>query len=419
VTTDGKLANLAARCSAAAVAAGFPFTGLGPTVRHRLDEQAALAVQRELKASPLLPALALAGCEGARDGAVVVDFPSAPQADAYLYCDPIDGTLNAARGGPRSFSVTAFGRHRPQPWINALDDSTAVFGIGSNSDDVSSAFAAEGRWHTLLRDSVTDPSRLTATLNRADNLTLLLDLGGLALTDFTVGSRAGYRPTLRGPGCVAVGDATATLPFECDLEFGRIGLTEAQVQSGLYRSWTGLIVSRKQITGWPAGPARYLSDYLAARLAGDPRRLAGLFTADELARFADAGSDLLTVTSPLTQAAFGIGTDGIAAIAALSSDLDPWLEDAGRLLENPRWRPGESVLAVDALVVAGGSASHRTVTADPLRDRGLPAPLRHWYQTFDWAAVAERGVADAPWLAGFGAIASGSDAAPSVSGGLP
>ena len=258
-----------------------------------------------------------------------------------------------------------------------------------------------------MRDAVRCRHEMSATLNRSDNLRLLLELSGLTLNDFTVGSRAGYRPTLRGPACVAVGDATATLPFECALEFGRIGLTEAQIQSGLYRSWTGLIVSRQRIQQSEGGTIEYLKRYLAARRGEDPAMLATLFTDHELRRLAAAGSDLMEVTAPLDQGSFGIGTDGITVLAALCTDLDPWLADTGGILASPRWRAGKSELEVDALVVSGGTADRRILAAAPLQDTGLPTALRQWYRTFDWRAVEDQSASSEPRLAGIGEIAEG------------
>ncbi len=406
MTTDTQLAELAERCATAAVAAAYPFIGLGAQARHWLDDHATLAVQGVLAESGLLPHLALATCEGARDGSLVLEFPAGHDTDAYVYCDPIDGTLSACRSGPRSYSVVAFSRRCPPPSILALDDSTAIFGVGSQGRDVSNVFAAGKEWSAALRTAVSGRQGMLATLNRLDNLGLLLDLEGLTLQDFKVGSRSGFRPLL-GPNCLAVGDATATLPLECALEIGRIGLTEAQVQSGMYRSWTGLIVSRQRIRETAGGALEYLDKYAAARHLADRATLASLFTDSELRRFASSGSDLLEVTTPLSQASFGVGTDSIVVIAALCSDRDPWLPHSRMILEHPEWCPDDSALKICVLRVIDGASSHSVIPVSPFEGNVLPRHLQCWYRTFDWSAVeAECGDSE-PWLRGVGEISEG------------
>ncbi|WP_441248218.1 hypothetical protein [Kitasatospora sp. McL0602] len=375
---------VAQAATAAAVAAAFPYLGLGPAIKQRLDEEATEALERTLSLAEGLGSLGLASCEGPRDGARAITVERSASADVQVYCDPIDGTLNAARGGPRSFSVLALSSRAGRQGL-ALDDSQAIFALGSHQDDVSTAFDSGARWSDVVTEHLRRPERLTATLNRSDNLRLLLELGGWGLDRFTVGSRAGHRPSLRGSGTLAVGDATVTLPFECDLEFGRLGLAEAQIQSALYPNWSGLVVSRDSIRASADGLRGYLDRYLAARSWGDVRRLRSLFTVQELAGFHERGLTLYEVTDTLAAEDFGPGRDAVVSIAALTSPHDTALGTSAAVLNDPLWHAESGRLAVDVLTCAGGRVTRRRHEVAVEDNPVLSARVRAWYQSLHWS----------------------------------
>ncbi|MFI9411919.1 hypothetical protein [Nocardia gamkensis] len=339
---------------AAGVSAAFPFVGGGAETRSLLDEEATLAIELVLADTRGLGKIGLGACEGPRDGARVIRVADDP-AEIYVYCDPIDGTLNAACGGPRAHSVVAFTSAGTSSGRRSVSDGQSIFAIGSHSADVSAVFDRPGRWRDLIAQHARDVTVTTAILNREDNFAMLRTLAGALVKRFVVGSTSGYRPSLAGDGWIAVGDATITLPFECDLEFGRIGAVEAQIQSALYASWTGLVVSRDRIRESPDGLCGYLDRYLFARATDDTNLLTTLFTEEELEWFRADGQELLDATAPLTPDCFGIGRDAVVAIAALSSSEDRLLGSSIEVVGDPIWDPERGVLDVDVLLVAGQS----------------------------------------------------------------
>ncbi|MCU1644041.1 MAG: hypothetical protein JWN03_4316 [Nocardia sp.] len=380
-------AGAAAHATARAVAAAYPYLGLGPQVKARIDIAATDALAQALTTAIRhgLGPITVAACEGARDGAPPLILPPAAGPGAVqLVCDPVDGTLNAARGGPRAVSVAAFTQ---APSVTTyLDDSQAIFAIGAHSVDVSHALDTSP--FPIIAVHLQRPELLTATLHRDDNLALLRALAG-PQSRITIGSRTGYRPTLAGPGWVAVGDASIPLPYECDLEFGRIGLVEAQIQSGLYRSWCGLVVSRDRIRSRADGLAGYLHSYLQARDRADVDALRALFTSAELARFDAADTPITEVTETLRQRNFGIGTDAVVAIAALSTPTEPSLTQREPLLHAPCWSSGTNRLDVDTLIRTPAGISRRLESVAVTEPGVLPCPARDWYRDLSWTTVAE------------------------------
>jgi hypothetical protein len=361
-----------------AVAAAFPFVGQGEASRTLLDAAAARAIDSVLTAAISRPDLAVVACEGKRDGAWTVPTSNEDCCAAYAYCDPIDGTLSASRGGPRSFSVLALG-FRPPSWHCRLDDTFSVFTIGSREDELNGLFEADEDWASYLSYVIADPAIQKATLNRLDNMRLLHDMGGPPIDAFETGSQNGYRPTLRAPGVIAVGDATVTLAFECQVEFGRMGLVEAEIESVLYRSWAGLLVSRDRIRGLNGGLAEYLHRYLSARQSADLAALSALFTEFELACIGSLGIDLMTATRPLNRTSFGAGFAGLAVIAALCSDHDPRLYDDSATLEGPQWIPADDVLRVDTITASADWAEREYQFITPRESPHLDEEIRRWY----------------------------------------
>ncbi|WP_218003046.1 hypothetical protein, partial [Nocardia asiatica] len=319
--------------------------------------EATAAIERILASARGLGNIGLGACEGPRDGARVISVAGDDSADIHVYCDPIDGTLNAACGGPRAHSVVAFTSARPSSERRAVPDAQSIFAIGSHRLDVADAFDRPRRWRDLLAQHLHDVGVTTAVLHRDDNIAMLRAIAGDRAEPFVVGSTSGYRPNLAGDGWIAVGDATITLPFECDLEFGRLGAVEAQIQSALYPSWVGLVVSRDRIRESADGLCGYVDRYLGGRARGDMEELAALFTEQELARFRAENRSLGDVTTPLTPDCFGIGRDAVVAIAALSSSADPLLEGSIEVVPDPIWNSERGSLDMEVLVVAG-----RTVT---------------------------------------------------------
>ncbi|WP_439681552.1 hypothetical protein [Embleya sp. MST-111070] len=347
-----------------AVAAAYPLRGRGIAVKEAIDEEATLAIEHVLSAGP--SRWAVAGCEGPRDGAraIAVDVEGDSRVDGWVYCDPIDGSLNAARGGPRSASALTLGERRGT-CDGALSDSQSVFVLGSHDTDVSTAFEDHTTWQDLITAHARRGDRLTGLLNRADNIEVLSRLCPSATLP-AQGSRSGFRPTLAGAGVVAVGDATITLPFECDLEFGRLGLVEAQIQSMLWTTWTGLLVSRDRIRATPGGTIAYIERHIRARRLRDARAAEALFTATEREDLACGGVTALDALEPLTVRDFGPGPDAVAAVGVLSSSHDsalpalPWRPDGAR------WDRRSRSLAVEVLTAtpAGVTRERRHVAAD-------------------------------------------------------
>jgi hypothetical protein len=261
-------------------------------------------------------------------------------------------------------------------------DEQSIFALGGDPD-VATALDAPGRWTQLIEACFAAPGRTAATLNRDDNFGLLRLLGGFAASDFATGSAAGYRPTVSGRGCLAVGDATVTLPFECDLEFGRIGYTEAQIQSALYRGWVGIPVSRDRIRAHPHGLRAYLDDLLAARAWGDERAIACLFTEQESAYLRACGGGLADATAPLTVDEFGPGGAAVVAIAALNSTRDPALPGSIEVLPDPRWSSRDGCLEVHVLTAAGGTVSRRLHRVAVAEHPALSPRIRALYQDLD------------------------------------
>ncbi|WP_331757835.1 hypothetical protein OG225_41435 (plasmid) [Nocardia sp. NBC_01377] len=380
-------AALASAATSTAVAAAYPFLGLGAQAAPLLDRAATSALTAVLATAPTeVGSIRLGGCEGVRDGAEPLHLPPAEHRDGWwLVCDPIDGSLNAARGGPRAVSVVAMGPTAPR--LN-LADEQSIFAIGSHSVDVGAVFET-GRWAEVITDHLRGPET-TAFLNRDDNRALHYRLGGSPAR--RIGSRSGYRPSLAGAGWFAVGDATITLPLECALEFGRIGLVEARIQSTIYHSWSGLVVSRDTIYEHPQGLLGYLDQYVAARALGDTDTLRALFTAAELERFAAAGSSIEEVTTPLDRDSFGVGPGAVIAISALSTPNDQRIDFADGLLQDPVWNPATRYLHVDTLVIGPDIYEQTIVPIEVDNTAALLAPLRQWYDTMHWSSPADEPV---------------------------
>lgn len=346
-------AALTRQTVAEAVGAVFPFFGLGAEYAKRMDSLATAAVEEALRSWPHAEKLRRVSSEGPRDGSPPISLPGGGAPSGLsVFCDPLDGTLNGARGGPRCYSVLALSTQL-NPLDAACADDQAVISLGSNSWDVTCAFDESTLWENLVREHLHDRCRLSATLHRRDNLALFRDLGATWVDEAAIGSKSGYQPTLLAAGILAVGDATVTLPWECDLELGRMGLTEVQIQAGLYRSWCGLLVSREKILRHPAGSIGYLRAYIQARNWGDGAAISGLFTAAEISRFTERGVALVDVVQPLAPDRFGIGRQGLVCIAALSSPSDPLVRYRPGILENPVLQGDDGFLLVDVRTRAG------------------------------------------------------------------
>jgi hypothetical protein len=370
--------ELALRAVMAAVAAAYPLCGQGDAAREMLDAAATNAMDKVLAAAAGQVAFSVVACEGARDGAAVLAVVPPRGGAALLYADPVDGTLNAARGGPRAYSALGIGRQPAVSWTYGLDDSTSVFAVGGRTG-VAGLFASQAIWRERLAALVNSDGSV-GTLSREDNVQLWQELHSQPAPRLTIASRTGYRPTLYGPGLICVGDATVTLPFECEIEFGRMGLVEAQLQAGLHAEWTGLIVSRDRIRELPGGTAEYLDRYLTARESGDVGALAALFTSLELSSFDRLGVDLSEIAQPLTPQTFGVGPGGRVVIAALSSDHDRLLPRKSTLLPSPRWNATTQTLAISALSASATDASRHSLQLRPIEMRELDLNARDWYQ---------------------------------------
>ncbi|WP_280243776.1 hypothetical protein [Nocardia abscessus] len=242
----------------------------------------------------------------------------------------------------------------------------------------------------MLAQHLRDVTVTTAILNRDDNFAMLRTLAGAPAERFVVGSTSGYRPSLAGDGWIAVGDATITLPFECDLEFGRLGAVEAQIQSGLYESWIGLVVSRDRIRESADGLCGYLDRYLTAWATDDMELLAALFTEDELEEFQADGMRLRDAAAPLTPECFGIGQDAVVAIAALSSSADRLLENSIEVIGDPIWDPDRGALDVEVLVVAGQSTTRRRRSVLIEGNPALSAVVEQGYRSRHGLCAEER-----------------------------
>ncbi len=371
--------ELALRAVMAAVAAAYPLCGRGDAAREMLDAAATNAMAKVLVAAACQVPFSVVACEGARDGADPLAVVPPRGAAALLYADPVDGTLNAARGGPRAFSALGIGRQPAVSWTYGLDDSISVFAVGGRTG-IAGLFASQATWRERLAALINSSDVSVGTLNREDNIQILQELRGPREARFGTASRTGYRPTLYGPRVLCVGDATVTLPLECDVEFGRIGLVEAQLQAGLHGEWTGLIVSRDRILELPGGTADYLDRYIAARDCGDVAALAALFTSRELSCFARLGVDLFEIAQPLTQQTFGVGPGGRVVIAALRSDHDRLLPRRSTLLPSPRWDAATGTLAISALSASATDAKRHLLYLRPIEMRELELYAREWYQ---------------------------------------
>ena len=379
MSDDADLLATAYTASVSAVVATFPFFGLGTGVQEVLDLAATKAIEGVIAQSTSAHGIQVGAAEGPRDGVRAISLPRRPLATrALLYCDPIDGTLNAARGGPRSFSVVGLVRRNPGGWMDRLDDRTSVFFVGTRTGPTT---LPHGWLGTLdhLEEQLANEHISVGTLNRTDNLSILFRSCRLEQADFAVGSKSGFRPTIQSSRCLAVGDATVTLPFECDLAFGRIGLVEARLEANLYKCWRGLIVSKTYMQSWPGGPIKYLRDYIDASQCGDISRLSCMFTLTERKRFQQAGVDIWTATRPLASGDFGLGRHGCAVIAALSGNRDPDLSGGREVIAGAKLMLGGEAVHVETISAIGATASRQAKIVMLDEIEGLPPVLRDWY----------------------------------------
>ncbi len=352
-----ELIAIAADATAAAVASALPLVGRGAHAGSAIDRAAADAISFRLEQLAARVSVVVCGAEGARDGVESVRVAGAREnadGELFIYCDPIDGTSSAAVGGPRSVAALALGFERRADWQGRLPDATAVFSIGSHDVDVAAMLLSGSSLRDILAALARVPDSVTGTLHRVDNLEWMLGESALA-PPARHGSERHGRVSVEGDGWVAVADTTILLPLECSAEFGRMGLVEAQVQSGLYRYWGGFIVSRDLIGDGAGGRLADLDGYLR-HLADDPEQAyARYFSPREHRLLADRGIAAEDVATVLSSGDFGVGRSGIVALASLRSNADPALA-AKRLSLNDAVAHGDGSSALVEMVV--GDADH-------------------------------------------------------------
>lgn len=355
-----ELVSIATGATAAAVASALPFVGRGAAAGPNIDRAASDAITPWLDDLAARVPLVVCGAEGPRDGVESVRVTGAREnidGELFVYCDPIDGTSSAAVGGPRSVAALALSTERRADWQGRLPDATAVFSVGSHDVDVAAMVGARSPMSEVLAALARVPDSLVGTLHRVDNLEWVLGEPALAPVSRHGSERHG-RVSVEGTGWAAVADTTILLPLECTAEFGRMGLVEAQVQSGLYPYWVGFVVSRDLIGEVDGGPSAYLDAYLRDAVDDPLQAHARHFSAREQRLFAECGIGAEEVSTVLTAGNFGIGRSGIVALASLRSNADPALAAKRFAMCDAITDPEGASVLVD-LVVGGADGLRR------------------------------------------------------------
>lgn len=322
IATDA-LATLAVDAVADAAASVDAALRRGERDSAVLDDHATAAIAAHLSHGGPDHAFVVRGAEGERDGVAPLSTPpmSADAEPWAVYCDPIDGSSCAAGGDPRSVSVIALAPDRMNR--RTLPDSTAVFCLGSHVIDASGAFDDAGALNRALsRVFCSGGGGSIGTLNRVDNRRLLTEHGRSEAA--RRGSERRSTASVEGDGWFAAGNTTVLLPLEVDTEIGRMGLVEAQIQSAMTPSWSGMVVSRDRLQDYPGGTTAYVYDLMRER-AHPEDALARLFSTRERAMFRAAGWESETLLRPLTTESFGPGREAVIAIAGITGSRDDTL----------------------------------------------------------------------------------------------
>ena len=234
--------------------------------------------------------------EGERDGILVSPLQTMqPWQKAALAAaiDPIDGTTPCAAGGSRCVSAAAVSLS-PQVRYLAIPDELSCFCFASNTDP---AFAADARF--ALPPDCSTQNRI-ATLHRAESKELWEFLLSKPLEPKQLGEKSFYLPNMITDEIFFAGDTSIPLFYECDHFLGRVGISEARMESRLWRFWRGIIVSAKRLKEQPVA---YLQQRMKAAYNPSSYRVNDFFTAEEVSRLKLYGwddVDILRLHTPQT-----------------------------------------------------------------------------------------------------------------------
>lgn len=373
------------RLNSLVAATVYPFLGLGAVAKDVLDGIAVAVLTDGL--APILRRfrLSVAGCEGLRDGAAVVAWPPPEKGEWRLYLDPVEGTLNGARGGKRCVAVASVD-FAPEDGRLPLEDHDDVFFFGTASENPSPT--PEGLLAAMKDDFRRGELRI-GSLNRTDNRAYLAAEFGLG-PPFEVIQRSGYQPDLLGQRVFMPGDSTILLPFEVEAGIGRVGRLESMIEASLWKSWAGLLVSKEKIRTYPTGAAAYIKDYLRAAGTTNLDKVLQFLPLVTIERLLRADVPLGQITEPLTKMNYGVSADSLTVISGITG---AWPSPFGisRGVDGVRDVPAEREVVVQHLSVRGGApvTIDCTVSYEEISAACRTDAAARWFDVKSWAVLAE------------------------------
>lgn len=254
----------------------YPFLGLGAAVKEIIDLIATNQFGELINDFPnSISDISILSVEGRRDGISGTEIQNEKyekeNSKIFLALDPIDGTLSCSRGGTRGVSVIGLAENNENKKYKIIPDEFSCLSIGSN---IEKDFLEHLNIYNMRigKDCFKNDfeNKKISFINREDTFELLFEMLRMDYKNFIetynieIGDNSGYTRNLCIQDNIFVGDSTITLPLESDYFIGRVGISEARLESFLWKYWKGLLVSSKRMKKYPGGTKKYIIDRICS-----------------------------------------------------------------------------------------------------------------------------------------------------------
>lgn len=276
----------------------YPFIGLG-----NAEEMDIIATEKYSSLLDIWPSknINTIAIEGERDGVVNTRIQltqenySVSSSQILLALDPIDGTRTAAAGGSRAVTIIAVSLNPQNNYgYKVLPDTLSCFYAASNESE---QFLTNIR--NLKRSSIVESN--VSTLRRSESYELWSYLLDAPHFHGIEGERTCYMPNMIYENVFFAGDTSVTLFLESQHFLGRTGVTEARIESRLWKYWLGFLVSGNKIKKYSGGALNYFLDIIQAIKSGSYQLVNQFFEESELQELYNLGwtdEEILQLQTP-------------------------------------------------------------------------------------------------------------------------
>lgn len=238
--------------------------------------------------------------EGERDGIFCGQLQKSTNCqlpDVQISLDPIDGTKACACGESRGITALAIDT-KVEKLYKRIPDLLSCFCIASHDRDVAHIVmddlekGTKNLWKTIGNDGV------VSSIHRSESLEFWEYLG-VDLEKRKEGESRLTFANLLFEQLYLAGDTSIPLFLESQYFIGRVGASEAVMESRLWENWIGALVSSKQMRSYPSGQVAYLRDRMMAAQMHDISKIEQFFTQEEIQALYNSGWSKEEMISPI------------------------------------------------------------------------------------------------------------------------